>query len=132
MQIFRNSDDVESVFYEAFRRCDAGVMASVWAEDKVVCVHPGSRAIVERRAIIRSWESILGSSEQAELNYTVARRWQTADLAVHFVAEELRGPGGEIAVVLASNVYRRFDHGWLRVEHHASQVQRQERPATLQ
>lgn len=132
MQRYKNADEVEAVFYEAFRRCDAAVMASLWAERELICIHPGARAIVERNAIVRSWESILGNSGGIELKYHVARRWQSDDLAVHTVAEELVGPGSEASVVLATNVYRRSADGWLMVEHHASLVHQQETPGTLQ
>ena len=132
MQRYRNPDEVEAVFYEAFRRCDSAVMASLWADGEVVCVHPGSRAIVERDAIIRSWESILENADGADLRYAVVRRWVADDLAVHMVAEELAAPDTETAVVLATNMYRRFGDTWLMVAHHASLVEQPEADRILQ
>ena len=132
MKRFSTPDEVEAVFYEAFKRCDAQVMASLWADEDVVYIHPGSRAILNRDAIVRSWESILGHSDAADLIYTPARRWQSGDLAVHVVAEQLNGPDNDAVVVLATNVYRRFEHGWLMVEHHASLLEQPERSGSLQ
>jgi hypothetical protein len=40
--------------------------------------------------------------------------------------------GQVAAVVLATNVYRKYDRGWLMVEHHASLVQNQSNGQTLQ
>jgi ketosteroid isomerase-like protein len=129
---FRTPDEVETVFYEAFMRCDTDVMAGVWPDDGVVCVHPGSSAITEYDAIVRSWAAIFGHSSGVELKYTVVRRTVADDLAVHVVAEELAGPGADAAEVLATNVYRRFDRGWLMVEHHGSLVQNRNQARTLQ
>ena len=129
---FNKPDDVEAVFYEAFMRCDADVMARVWARQGVLCVHPGAGAIVEYDAVVRSWANIFSDADRAELKYTVVRRNVSDDLAIHVVAEELSSPGAAAAVVLATNVYRRFGDGWLMIEHHASLMQQRSTGQTLQ
>jgi ketosteroid isomerase-like protein len=128
----KTPDEVEAVFYEAFTRCDPDVMAGVWANEDALCVHPGSGAIVGYDAVVRSWASIFGSSQGAELEYTLVRRTVSKDLAVHVVAEEILSSGKVAAVVLATNIYRKFDNGWLIVEHHASLVQSRSDDRTLQ
>ena len=129
---FKSADEVEAVFYEAFVRCDAEVMAGVWADGGVVCVHPGSSALVDHDAVVRSWASIFSHADRADLEYSVVRRTVVDDLAVHVVTEELGGPGTASAQVLATNVYRRFEHGWLMIEHHGSVVQKPAQARTLQ
>ncbi len=129
---FKTPDEVDAVFYEAFMRCDPEVMAGLWADEDVVCVHPGAGVIVEYGAIIRSWENIFSNVDSAEMKTTVIRRVLSDELAVYIVAEEMLSSGQVAAVVLATNVYRRFDSGWLMIEHHASLVQNQANGQTLQ
>jgi hypothetical protein len=95
-------------------------------------VHPGAGIIVEYGAIIRSWENIFSNVDSAEMKTTVIRRVLSDELAVYIVAEEMLSSGQVAAVVLATNVYRRFDSGWLMIEHHASLVQNQANGQTLQ
>jgi SnoaL-like domain len=120
----------EAVFYETFTRCDPDVMASIWADEYVVCVHPGSRAIVDFDAIIRSWANIFSNADRTEIKYTVLNRVVSNELAVHVVAEEMPGPVN--TVVLATNVYRKLDGSWFMLEHHASLVQNRSKGQTLQ
>ena len=129
---FKTPDEVDAVFYEAFMRCDPDVMAGLWADEEVVCVHPGAGIIVEYDAIIRSWENIFSDVDSAEMKTTVIRRSLSDELAVYVVAEEMLRSGQVAAVVLATNVYRKYDRGWLMVEHHASLVQNQSNGQTLQ
>ncbi len=129
---FKTPDEAEAVFYESFMRCDPDVMAGLWADEDVVCVHPGAGVIVEYDAIIRSWANIFSNVDSAEMKITVIRRVLSDELAVYVVAEEMLNSGQVAAVVLATNVYRKFDCGWLMVEHHASLVQNQSNGQTLQ
>ncbi len=64
---FKTPDEVDAVFYEAFKRCDPEVMAGLWADEGVVCVHPGAGAIVDYDAIIRSWANIFSNAQRTEM-----------------------------------------------------------------
>lgn len=130
--VYSTPDEVEAVFYEAFMRCDYEVMASLWAEADVVCVHPGSGAIVGYEDVMRSWAHIFSNAEKPDIQFLVGKRTDNEDLAVHVVAEEIASAGGPASVVLATNVYQKFDHGWFMVEHHASLVQASSEGHTLQ
>lgn len=125
-------DEAETVFYEAFKRCDAKVMAALWAEDDVVCVHPGAGVLVGHEAVVRSWTNIFGNAHPPSIKIDVARRTRTDDLAVHLVAQQMGADTQDPALVVATNVYRKYDAGWLMVEHHASLVQSETRNQTLQ
>jgi ketosteroid isomerase-like protein len=127
-----NPDEVEAVYYEAFMHCDARVMAALWADGDVVCIHPGSGAIVGHAAVVRSWEHIFSNARLPQINFTVAKRTISGDLVVHLVTEEISTEGGESVVVLATNVYQKFSSGWLMVEHHGSLVQSRSQGETLQ
>ncbi|MCG6937359.1 MAG: nuclear transport factor 2 family protein [Gammaproteobacteria bacterium] len=129
---FKTPDEAEAVFYEAFIRCDPEVMAGLWANEGVTCIHPGAGAIVDYDTIVRSWTNIFSNVQRTDIQHTVMSRAVSDELAVHVVAEEMLSTGTVVAVVLATNVYRKFDKGWLMIEHHASQVQNRSSGNTLQ
>jgi len=120
------------VFYEAFRHCDIDVMKALWAEGDVICVHPGSGIISGYEAVVRSWQHILENSQPADIRYSVISKSVADNLAIHVVTEEIRNNDTIVAVVIATNVYRRFDHGWQIIEHHGSVVQQEISNRTLQ
>jgi ketosteroid isomerase-like protein len=120
---FPSPEAAEAAFYFAFAACDLGAMNDVWATDGVVCIHPGSDALLGREMVMQSWGDILLNSELPSLRTEVLSRTVRNDLAVHVVEESI-APGGKssdvISIVLATNVYRRDENGWKIVEHHAS------------
>ncbi len=128
----QSSDEAEAVFYEAFRHGDLAVMSALWAGDDVVCVHPGSGLIRGHEAVIRSWRHIFESGPPT-IRDTRTSQFAADGLAVHMVVEEILDEDEvAVAIVLATNVYRRYDYGWLMVEHHGSVVQQDRKGATLQ
>ena len=127
----KTPDEAEAIFYEAFRHCDKDVMAALWAEGDVVCVHPSSGAIVGHEAVVRSWAHIFTGASMPDIKITVGKRTVSADLAVHLVTEEI-ATAGEAAVVFCTNVYQKFDSGWFMIEHHASVVPSRAQGQTLQ
>ncbi|MBT8130018.1 MAG: nuclear transport factor 2 family protein [Gammaproteobacteria bacterium] len=129
---FKTPEEADAVFYEAFKHCDSEVMAALWADTNVVCVHPGAGALVNHDAIIRSWANIFSNNHRTEINHTVINRVVSNDLAVFVVAEEILDSGTVAAVVLATNVYSRFVSGWLMIGHHASLVQNSSQGKSLQ
>lgn len=128
----QSADEAEVVFYESFMRGDIEVMSALWADGDVVCVHPGGGVISDNDAVERSWRHILESFQGGEVQYTVMNKTQTEDLAVHVVSEEILTGGVVIAIVIATNVYQRFEESWLMIEHHASIVQPKRDGETLQ
>ena len=129
---FNTPDEAETVYYEAFMHCDSEVMAALWATGDVICVHPGSGAIVGHAKVLRSWQHIFSDAQQPTLNYTVVKRTVSDTLAVHLVAEAFATGGASPTIVLATNVYQKFDQGWLMIEHHGSLVQAPAQAQTLQ
>ena len=125
-------DEAETVFYESFMHCDIEVMAALWADGDVVCVHPGSGVIMGHEAVVRSWRHILENASPTQIRYTTMNKIISNDLAVHFVAEEILNNDVIAAVVVATNVYKKFAQGWLMVEHHGSLVQQKQKNRTLQ
>ena len=120
---FKTPDEAEAVYYQAFMHCDIKVMSALWADGDVVCIHPGSGVIEGYDSVVRSWNHILTNARPPQINHAVLRHTVTDDLAVHLVAEEILTEGQVPVLVLATNVYQKFDSGWLMVGHHASLVQ---------
>jgi len=129
---FRAPEDVELAFYQSFSDCDAEAMMKLWANDEVVCIHPGSHAIVGYRAVMRSWAYIFEDAELPDIQINVVKRSVDDSLAVHLVEEHISTRENISAVLLATNVYRRYADGWYMVEHHGSVIQSQNETHTLQ
>ena len=128
----RTSSEAETVFYEAFMHCDTDVMSALWGEGDVVCVHPGSGIISGYEAVVRSWHHILENSRPTDIRYQLVNKSIVGDQAVHVVTEEILNNGTVVAVVIATNVYHRYDGNWQIVEHHGSLVQQEVTNRTLQ
>ena len=127
----KSPDEAESVFYEAFKHGDIDVMSALWADGMVVCVHPGSGLIHGHDAVVRSWRHIIESGT-SDIHYTVVNKAVSDMLAVHVVVEEIMDNDVAIAVVISTNVYRKYENSWLMVEHHGSMIQHEHQGVTLQ
>jgi ketosteroid isomerase-like protein len=128
---FVTAEEAEAAFYAAFNRCNPEEMARVWADDNVVCVHPGSGAIVGYKAVIRSWTHILNDARLPNIQALPVMRSVTEMMAVHLVEEQI-STGQQTAAVLATNIYRKFETGWLMIEHHGSIMYEDAKKHTLQ
>ena len=129
---FSSPVQAEEAFYSAFHRCDTESMAAVWARDNVICVHPGSYAIVGYDAVMRSWTNIFTNSELPEIQVNLLSSIVDDNLAVHMVEEYLRTGDDNHASVLATNIYRKFADSWRMVSHHGSVVNAPAESHTLQ
>jgi ketosteroid isomerase-like protein len=113
------AEATERAFYAAFAACDPAAMATVWGDDDVVCIHPRGPAVKGRKAVLRTWDQILGAADGISLRVVTLGRNERDGLAVHVVEEHI-GSGDGASLVLATNVYRRGTDGWRLVGHHAS------------
>lgn len=120
---FETSDDAENAFYHAFVHCDHEAMKAVWMNDKVVCIHPGSHAIVGYEAVMRSWSVIFSGVALPDIQINVIQKTVSDTVAVYVVEEHISAEVGvPSAVVLATNIFRKTDEGWLMIEHHAAMM----------
>ena len=120
---YSSSEAAEAAFYKAFANCNLQAMDAVWADTEVVCIHPGSTALVGREVVMRSWTHILTNAEPPDLGVEVLSRTVRDKLAVHVVEEHLTpvtDSSASTLVVLATNVYCLEGDGWRLLEHHAS------------
>jgi len=95
-------------------------MDAVWGSGNVVCIHPGGPPLIGKTAVMNSWKHILVAGGSVSLRSELLTEIETDSMAVHVVREVLSGVEGD-AVVLATNIYKRYSEGWKIVEHHASQ-----------
>ena len=127
-----SADEAEAAFYAAFSHCDREAMGDVWANDDVVCVHPGSNVIVGYDAVMRSWANIFSNAALPNIAINVIKRTLDVTLAVHLVEEVIATGENAYVSVLATNVYRKYEDGWYMVEHHGAIVQAATESHTLQ
>jgi hypothetical protein len=112
-------------FYSAFRDFDK--MNALWAYDGTVfCLHPGQEPILDRAAIMASWQEVCGE----QLNITPANEkvlW-FGD-AVVVVCEEVIDEKPSDVTMIASNVFVRMyaPGGWGVAGHHAGRKGRKEK-----
>lgn len=129
---FASSDEAEQAFYSAFSMCDQNAMGAVWADDQVVCIHPGSSAIYGYEPVMRSWAHILNHADLPEILFNTVKKTVNDKLAVHLVEEHIATGQGAVVVVLATNIYQQFENGWLMIEHHGSVTQSHAETHTVQ
>ena len=129
---FPTPNAAEQAFYAAFRRCDNRAMAAVWAEDEVICIHPGTHAIVGYDAVMRSWTNIFSNSGLPEIQVNLLASMSDKSLAIHTVEEIITTGENTYASVLATNVYCKYEDGWRMVKHHGSLVKTPAESHTIQ
>jgi len=132
--MFASPDAAESAFYAAFEAADPAAMMAVWADDAVgvECVHPMSTRLISRSEVESSWRGIFSNGSSLHFEISDVRRMEIGDLSVHIVHENIRyGPGAsQRSRVIATNVYRNTEKGWLMVLHHGSPGAVSAEPAT--
>jgi len=117
------AEQAESAFYAAFERADAKAMMEVWSEDdNIMCIHPNGPRLSGQQEVREGWFQIMKYSPNMRFKLTFLDCVQEADLAVHYVNEQIHVGGQDEPefTVLATNVYRRTQDGWRMVMHHAS------------
>ena len=129
---YETPDDAEEAFYGAYATCDRNMMKGVWADEEVVCIHPGSTAIFGYDAVIRSWQHIFTNASLPDILFNVISTIESDAIAVHVVEEHIATGQGSEVVILATNVYQQFEEGWLMIEHHGSVIQSTGETYTLQ
>tara|TARA_B100000029_G_scaffold241641_1_gene238893 strand:+ start:1641 stop:2057 length:417 start_codon:yes stop_codon:yes gene_type:complete len=104
-----------ALFYEAFAACDVASMDEIWAmHAPVMCIHPGWSELVGRDAVMTSWFSILGQSEQLDVAFEDARAFLFGEIAL-VICTEIVGQ----AYLVATNTYVRERGEWKMVHHQA-------------
>ena len=120
---FETADQVESVYYEAFMHSDIDVMMAIWSKQQSSCIHPGSSLIESYDAVARSWRHILSPGAEMKLDYRLLSKTESEDMAVHIVEEKILMVDQQTVMIIATNIYKKFEPGWQIILHHGSVVQ---------
>jgi ketosteroid isomerase-like protein len=138
--MFTTPEEAEQAFYEAMRKADLGLMMRVWADDDVVCVHPGGLRTVGHDALQTAWQQIFAAGP---VNVTPLQPLVISSVmnSVHVLIEQVSigtAEGRRSVLSYATNVFQKGPSGWKMVLHHASQAPQeaglfdlQDRPDTL-
>ena len=99
-------------------------MDKVWENsDRVLCIHPGWRALVGWEEVRKSWEGIFYNTTLMHFNLTETQVVVHGDSAwvtcVENITSVVDGSASNFGVQ-ATNVFVRDDGGWVIVHHHGS------------
>lgn len=123
---FATPHEAEDAFYLAFSRANEANMMQVWLDAQhIECIHPAGPRLIGPDAIRQSWQHIFAQGEQLQFQIQRQHCTQTANLAIHSVSEhitQIKQPGN-LALVLATNIYELTADGWRMILHHASPAQ---------
>ncbi|MFN0042124.1 MAG: nuclear transport factor 2 family protein [Alphaproteobacteria bacterium] len=104
-----------AAFYRAFAARDLAAMENLWArQHEVACLHPGWGPLVERAAVMQSWQQILTNPGAPKVTCAAPRAWVFGELAFVICFEAL---GADY--LIATNIFAREDGQWRMVHHHA-------------
>ncbi|HKK15197.1 MAG TPA: nuclear transport factor 2 family protein [Gammaproteobacteria bacterium] len=102
-------------FYDAFASGDFHTLSALWSRsDAVTVIHPGSRALHGRQAVMDSWEQILDTSGGSDIRCEDARAYVHGDYA-YVICKEIF-PVGRL---IATNIFLREDGDWRMLHHQA-------------
>jgi SnoaL-like domain len=95
-------------------------MMSLWApSSEILCVHPGSSALVGYRLIQQSWAHIFAGGP-IQIDAMPLHHLADDRIAWHGIAERLtQVQGGQVTTLFTSHLYVRTDEGWRLHLHHA-------------
>jgi len=120
--IYTTPQDAEAAFYEAIEKADLEAMMAVWADDDILCVHPGGARLVGVEQVRESWRQIFASGQTLRFRLRNQQSVNGMTLVVHSVYEQISvaGQAQERNPAVATNIYLRTENGWRMVVHHAS------------
>jgi len=102
-----------AAYYRAFTERDLTAMAEVWAEGGVSCIHPGWAALIDRNAILASFQEIFRNP----LQEIVEAHGEVAFIDGH-AARVICVEKVADTTLVATNQFRRGADGVWRLVHH--------------
>lgn len=117
---------VNERFYKALGTRDLELMDTVWVRDsRAGCVHPGWIMLQGWQAVRQSWENAFDPRDQVDIRLSGISVEIKGDVAWLTCIQELsyinRDPM-TMNVSQSTNIFKRYDSGWLMVLHHASPI----------
>ena len=121
LTVFPSAQAAEAAFYAAFENADHVEMMAVWSPDAdIECIHPLGERLMGPKAIGDDWRRMLSGGKRMQFRLAHIKRYQTDQLAVHILYENITISGKQQPPVVATNVYRFNGRGWHMILHHAS------------
>lgn len=121
-------EQARAAYYAAFRAADIEAMMLVWAErPDIVCLHPGSprahRGVAE---VMESWLLVFSRELNIRIEPRLVAGSETDEIACLLTEELVTRPGDltPTGSIFVSQTYRKLEHGWRLVQHHASHGRR--------
>ena len=121
--MFSSSKEAETAFYNAFSQGNVEEMKQVWAPEKgIICIHPSGPKLTGPNLVHRSWEWILLPKKARDFKLKNREIYGSDNFQIHTLEENIKiaNAVSSYSVVYATNIYRKFQKGWLMVLHHAS------------
>jgi ketosteroid isomerase-like protein len=134
MNVLAELLEANARFYAAFNAHDLTALAALWDDGgPVACVHPGWRALTNRREILESWRAIFEGGGPTKIEcrapeaFVLGSHGEGAAAGPGQPASGHAGAQGMVvcyeaigdALLVATNLFRRTDAGWRLVHHHA-------------
>jgi hypothetical protein len=130
---FPSAQAAETAFYAAFQNADYVEMMAVWSsDDDIECIHPLGERLMGPKAIGNDWLRMLSGGKRMQFRLAHIKRFQTDQLAVHILYENITIAGKLQPPVVATNVYRFNGLGWHMILHHASPATDIGKPADVE
>lgn len=121
LTVFPSAQAAEKAFYAAFENADHVEMMAVWSPDAdIECIHPLGERLMGPKAVGDDWLRMLSGGKRMQFRLAHIKRFQTEQLAVHILYENITIAGKQQPPVIATNVYRFNGSGWHMILHHAS------------
>jgi SnoaL-like domain len=121
LTVFTSPQAAETAFYAAFENADHVEMMAVWSPDAdIECIHPLGERLMGPKAVGNDWLRMLSGGKRMQFRLAHIKRFQTEQLAVHILYENITIAGKQQPPVVATNVYRFNGRGWHMILHHAS------------
>jgi hypothetical protein len=86
---YTTPQDAEQAFYRAFEHADLAEMMAVWAEEDIVCVHPGGGRHTGLVEVRESWRQIFAAGPRLRFRLDNSRVFSGRMLSVHSVYERV-------------------------------------------
>jgi ketosteroid isomerase-like protein len=118
---FPSAQAAETAFYAAFENADYVAMAAVWSpDDDIECIHPLGERLMGPKAVGNSWRRMFSGGKRMKFRLAHTKCFQTEQLAIHILYENITIAGKQQPPLIATNIYRFNGHGWHMIHHHAS------------
>ena len=118
---YNTPQEAEDAFYDALEEGDLNRLLSVWAEsDDICCLLPMHPLVQGRQGVVDVFTHLFSQANGVSLSIAHLGWIETADIAIHQVAESLQDPPPDTPPpppFYGTNIYRKDTTGWRLIVH---------------